>query len=162
MAVEMFLDIDGVKGESQTKGFENKIDISSMSFGASNPSQVSTGGGSGTGKVSLTSVSIQKIVDAATPDLFRACCSGAHFAKGKITIRESGGDAPVDYMVIDLTQVFVDSVSWGSAHGGDKPSESVSLSAASIKITYTAQTEKGAGQKGPSAGWDIKKNALVA
>ena len=162
MAVEMLLDIDGVKGESQVKGFENKIDIFSLSFGASNPSQVSTGGGSGSGKVSLSSLSIQKVVDSSTPDLFRACCSGKHFTTAKITVRESGGDSMVDYMVVDMTQVFVDSCSWGSASGGDKPSESISLSAASLKITYTAQTAQGSGQKGPSAGWDVKKNALVA
>ncbi len=162
MAVEMFLDLDGIKGEAQSKGFEDKIDIFSMSFGASNPSQVAFGTGGGAGKVSLSSVSIQKVVDMATPDLFRSCCSGKHIAKGKITIREAGGDAAVDYMVIDMTQVFIDSISWGAAGGGDKPSESVSLSAASLKITYSAQTAKGSAQKGPSAGWDVKKNELVA
>lgn len=162
MAVEMFLDIAGVTGESQAKGFEKKIDIFSWSLGASNPTTVGTGGGSGAGKVSISSVSIQKIVDAATPDLFRSCCSGKHFATGKITVREAGGDAPVEYMVMDMTQVFVDSISWGAASGGDKPSESVSLSFASFKITYTSQTAKGAGEKGPSAGWDIQKNAATA
>jgi type VI secretion system secreted protein Hcp len=162
MAVEMFLDIAGVKGESQVKGFENKIDIFSMSFGASNPSQASTGSGSGAGKVSLSSVSIQKVVDAASPTLFRSCCSGAHFDTGKITIREAGGDAAVEYMVIDLKQVFVDSVSWGSASGGEKPSESISLSAVELTITYTSQTAKGAGQKGESAGWNVKTNTKTA
>jgi len=162
MAVEMFLDLDGIKGEAQTKGFENKIDIHSFSFGASNPSQIAAGTGGGSSKVSLSSVSIQKVVDLATPDLFRSCCSGKHIAKGKITIREAGGDAPVDYLVIDLTQVFIDGISWGSASGGDKPSESVSLSAASVKLTYSAQTAQGSSQKGPSAGWDVKKNELVA
>jgi type VI secretion system secreted protein Hcp len=162
MAVEMFLDINGVKGESQVKGFENKIDIFSMSFGASNPSQASTGSGSGAGKVSLSSVSIQKVVDAASPTLFRACCSGQHFDTGKITIREAGGDAAVEYMVIELKQVFVDSVSWGSASGGEKPSESLSLSAVELTITYTSQTAKGSGQKGESAGWNVKTNTKTA
>jgi type VI secretion system secreted protein Hcp len=162
MAVEIILDIKGVKGESQIKGFENKIDVFSFSLGASNPSQVSTGSGSGAGKVSLSSISFQKVVDAATPDLFRACCSGKHFDTAKLTIRESGGDSPVEYAVWDMTQAFVDSISWGAASGGDKPSESLSMSFASIKITYSAQAASGSGQKGPSAGWDVKKNAMVA
>ena len=162
MAVEMFLDIKDVKGESKVKGFEDKIDIFSYSLGASNPTSVGTGGGSAAGKVSISSLSIQKIVDAATPDLFRACCSGKHFDTGKLTVREAGGDAAVEYVVMDMTQVFVDSISWGAASGGDKPSESLSLSFASVKITYTSQTAKGSGEKGPSAGWDIKKNAATA
>jgi type VI secretion system secreted protein Hcp len=162
MAVEMFLDIKGVTGESQAKGFEKKIDIFSYSVGASNPSQVATGGGSGAGKVSISSLSIQKILDAATPDLFRACCSGKHFDTAKITVREAGGDTPVEYVVMDMEQVFVDSLSWGAASGGDKPSESLSISFATFKITYTSQTAKGAGEKGPTAGWDVKKNAATA
>lgn len=162
MAVAMFLDIKGVKGESQDKDFKDKIDIFSFSFGANNPSQVSTGSGSGAGQVSLTSISFHKVVDAATPDLFRACCSGKHFDTAKLTIREAGGNAPVDYMVVEMTQVFIDSISWGAAHGGEKPSESLSVSFASVKITYSAQTAKGSAQPGPSAGWDVKKNALVA
>ena len=43
MAVEMFLDIDSVLGESQVNDFENKMDIFSFSLGASNPTSVGTG-----------------------------------------------------------------------------------------------------------------------
>ncbi len=162
MAVEIFLDIKGIGGESKTKSFEKKIDIFSYSLGASNPTAVARGGGSGAGKVDISSMSVQKVVDASTPDLFRACCSGKHFDTGKVTVREAGGDAPVEYLVMDLEEVFVDSISWGAAAGGGKPSESVSFSFASIKLTYTEQTAKGSGDKGPSAGWDVKKNAATA
>ena len=161
MAVEMFLDIEGVEGESQAKDFTNKIDIFSFSWGASNPSSVATGTGSGAGKVSLSSMSIQKVVDKATAKLFLACCQGKHFAKGKLTVREAGGDSPVEYLVYDLTQVFVDSVSWGGASGGDKPSESISFSFATIKMTYQEQQSAGSGQKAGEAGWDLQKNTKL-
>src|SRR5579885_2747377 len=101
MAVEMFLDIDGVEGESQAKDFVNKMDIFNFSLGASNPSSVGTGSGSGAGKVSISSISVQKLVDKATAKLFLACCQGKHFAKGKLTVREAGGDTPVDYLDLD-------------------------------------------------------------
>ena len=158
MAVEMFLDIDTVPGESLVKGFEAKIDIFSFSLGASNPSSVATGGGSGAGKVDISSMSIQKVVDKATPKLFQACCKGTHFAKGTLTVREAGGDAPVPYLVLDFTQIFIDSVSWGGAAGGGKPSESLAFSFASIKITYMIQTAKGGSQKGGDAYWNVQTN----
>src|SRR5437016_92647 len=139
MAVEMFLDIDGVKGESQAKDFKDKIDIFSFSLGASNPSSVATGAGSGAGKVSISSISVQKIVDSATGELFLACCKGKHYKKAKLTVREAGGDKPVEYMVLDFEQVFVDSISWGAASGGEKPSESVSFSFAKIQVDYKMQ-----------------------
>lgn len=161
MAVEMFLEIEGVEGESQVTGFENKIDIFSFSWGASNPSSVATGSGSGAGKVSISSMNIQKSVDKASAKLFLACCQGKHFTKGKMTVREAGGDTPVEYLVMDFTQVFVDSLSWGGASGGDKPSESLSFSFASIKMTYQEQQSKGSGQKSGEAGWDLQKSAKL-
>ncbi len=161
MAVEMFLDIDTVQGEAQAKDFTNKIDIFSFSFGASNPSSVSTGTGSGAGKVSISSVNIQKVVDKATATLFSACCKGQHFKKGKLTVREAGGDKPVDYLVLDFTQVFIDSISWGGASGGEKPSESVSFSFATVKMTYKEQQGTGSGEKAGEAGWDLQKNTKL-
>jgi len=161
MAVEMFLEIEGVEGESHVKGFENKIDIFSFSFGASNPHQGHIGGGSGAGKVDLSDLSVHKTLDKATPKLFLQCCSGKHFTKAKLTVRESGGDAPVDYLVVDLTEVFISSVSWSGAHGGGKPGESLALNYSSIVLNYTPQDKDGkAGTKIP-AGWDIKKNVKL-
>src|SRR5215471_1284267 len=159
MAVEMFLDIETVPGESQVKGFENKIDIFSFSLGASNPTSVATGAGSGAGKVSVSSMSIQKVVDKATAKLFLACCQGKHYSKGKLTVREAGGDSPVEYLTLDFTQLFVDSISWGGASGGDKPSESLSFSFGTIKITYQEQQAAGSGQKAGEAGWHLQQNA---
>jgi len=161
MAVEMFLDIKGVKGESKASGFVDKIDIFSFSFGASNPSQSAVGGGMGAGKVSLSSISFQKVVDNATPELFHGCCTGTHYDTATITVREAGGDNPVSYLVIDLGTVMVDSISWGGASGGDKPSESLSLAYSTIKITYTDQDAHGKGQKGPEFGWNIKANTKL-
>lgn len=158
MAVEIFLDIDGVTGESQVKGFEAKIDVFSFSYGASNHSSVSTGSGSGAGKVDISSISIQKVLDKASPTLFLGCCQGKHFAKGKMTMREAGGDSPVENLVVDFTQVFVDSISWGGAAGGGKASESVSFSFATIQMTYNMQDATGKSQTGGIAGWDVQKN----
>jgi type VI secretion system secreted protein Hcp len=160
MAVSMFLEINGIKGEAQDKDFKSKnaIDIFSYSLGASNPSSVGTGAGSGAGKVHLSSLSIQKVVDKSTADLFLACCQGTHFSKGTLTVREAGGTAPVDYVVMEFEQLFVDSVSWGAASGGEKPSESLTFSFGKIKFTYSLQDATGKGSKAGEAGWDISGN----
>ena len=47
MAVDMFLKIDGIKGESQDKKHKDQIDLMSWSWGASNAGSHSTGGGGG-------------------------------------------------------------------------------------------------------------------
>ena len=78
MAVEIFLKIDGVTGESKANGHVDEIEVFSFSLGASNPSSVAYGHGSGAGKVDISSLSIQKQVDNASAKLFQNCASGKH------------------------------------------------------------------------------------
>ena len=78
MAIEIFLSIDGISGESQKSGAEGWIEIFSFSNGASNPSSVAFGTGSGAGKVDLSSISLQKQLDMSSPYLFANCCAGTH------------------------------------------------------------------------------------
>jgi type VI secretion system secreted protein Hcp len=162
MAVEIFLKIPDVEGEAQAKGHEKEIELMSFSLGASNPSSVSSGGGSGAGKVDISSMSIQKSVDLASAKLFLKCCNGTHFDEATMTVREAGGETPVEYWIMKMKQVFIDTVNWGAASGGGKPSESVSISFAECKFTYWSQNEKGAKDQKAEAGWNVKQNAAAA
>lgn len=162
MAVDMFLKLDGIDGESLKSKAEGWIEIMSFSNGASNPASTAHGGGMGSGKVDLSSISIQKIVDKSSPKLFQSCCMGTHIKKGTLMVRESSGANTTDpYFQYDMDGVFVDSVSWGGAQGGGKPSESVSLSFQKITVSYWPQNADGKlGSKIP-AGWDVQKNVKV-
>src|ERR1700761_1263263 len=91
MAVEIFLKLDGIDGESEKSGAEKYIEIFSFSNGASNPSSVAFGTGSGAGKVDLSSISLQKQLDMSSPFLFENCCSGSHVSTGQMIVREATG-----------------------------------------------------------------------
>lgn len=159
MAVEIFLKLDGIDGESEKSGAEKYIEIFSFSNGASNPSSVAFGTGSGAGKVDLSSLSLQKQLDKSSPMLFLNCCSGKHIATGSMIVREATGDTTTKiYYQYDMTEVFVDSISWGGAAGGGKPSESLTLSAKSLKISYWSQGSDGTLTGPIQAGWDVSKN----
>jgi len=56
MAVDMFLDIQGVKGESKDKNHPQQIDVLAWSWGMSNSGSAHVGGGAGSGKVSVHDV----------------------------------------------------------------------------------------------------------
>jgi type VI secretion system secreted protein Hcp len=162
MAVEIFLKLDGIDGESEKTGAEKYIEIFSFSNGASNPSSVAFGTGSGAGKVDISSLSLQKQLDKSSTALFANCCSGKHIAKGSMIVREATGDTTTKtYYQYEMTEVFVDSISWGGAAGGGKPSESVSLSAKSLKISYWVQKADGTLEGPVYAGWDVSKNAKL-
>ncbi len=159
MSVEIFLKLDGIDGESEKSGAEAWIEIFSFSNGASNPSSVAFGTGSGAGKVDLSSLSLQKQLDKSSPKLFLNCCSGTHIAKGQMIVREaSGGDTTQTYYQYDMTEVFIDSISWGGSAGGGKPSESLSVSAKSLQVTYFPQDSTGKLGNKIVAGWDVSKN----
>jgi type VI secretion system secreted protein Hcp len=162
MGIEIFLTLDGITGESIKSGAEGWIEIFSFSNGASNPSSVSFGTGSGAGKVDLSSVSLQKQLDVSSPFLFAACCAGTHTDKGNMIVREAtGGTTTQVYFQYDFTEVFVDSISWGGAAGGGKPSESVSLSAKSLMVTYWPQNSDGTLGTQIPKGWNQNTNSAM-
>jgi type VI secretion system secreted protein Hcp len=162
MSVEIFLKLDGIDGESEKKSAEAWIEIFSFSNGASNPSSVAFGTGSGAGKVDLSSLSLQKQLDKSSPKLFLNCCNGTHIKTGNLIVREATGDDTTQiYYQYDMTEVFVDSISWGGAASGGKPSESLALSAKSLQITYWPQDATGKVGNKIVAGWDVSKNAKL-
>jgi len=162
MGVEIFFTIDGIKGESTKSGAEGWIEIFSFSNGASNPSSVSFGTGSGAGKVDLSSISFQKQLDVSSPYLFANCCSGKHTDTGCMIVRESTGDTTTKvYFQYDLTEVFIDSISWGGSAGGGKPSESLSVSAKSIMVTYWPQNGDGTLGTQIPKGWNQTTNSAM-
>ena len=162
MAVEILLKVPGVEGESQAKGHEKEIEIMSFAVGASNPSDIASGGGAGAGKVDISSLTLQKQVDMSSVKLFTNCCKGTHFDNAVLTVREAGGDSPLEYYVINLKQVFIDNMSWGGATGAGKPTESVSVSFAEFKMTYRQQSKTGGEEKKDELGWNLKTNAAAA
>lgn len=161
MAVDMFLYLDGITGESIKKGHEKWIEIHSFSNVVSNKSGVSLGTGSGTGKADFSSISVQRQMDTATPPLFLKCCNGGHIKTGKLHAQESGGDSPVLFLDMELTEVFIDYISWGGAAGGGKPSESLSFSFKTIQMTCNGQDDSGKLVAGPTNGWDVGGNTTL-
>ena len=161
MAFDTFLDIEGVPGESTAAGFVGKIEIYSFSWGASNPTTVGSGkeGISG-GKVSISSFNIMKKSEASSAALFTACCNGEHFPKATVTLRKAGGAAGQSgFLVIEFTEVMVESIQWsGSSGGDDTPTESVSLAFAKVHVIYNKQSKDGKTfTKAGEASWDLTK-----
>lgn len=163
MAVDIFLKLDGIDGESTKSKAEGQIEILSFSNGASNASSGMHGSGHGTGKAEVSALTLHKIVDKASPKLFLNCCMGTHIKKGSLQVRETTGAATTEvYFQYDMEDLVVDAVTWGGTMGADKkPSESVSLSFQKITVSYWPQGKDGKlGAKIP-AGWDLSANTKI-
>lgn len=151
MEVDMFLKLDDIKGESNDAKHKDEIDILTYSLGAVQSATTHTGSGGGAGKVSVKDLSITKIVDKATPNLFLACCSGKHFKEAILTVRKAG-EKPLEYLKIVMKQVLISSYSSGNG------TESVSFNFAEISMEYVPQKADGSGDATILVGWDIARN----
>src|ERR1039458_3709610 len=91
MAIEYFLKLDGIQGESLSAKHTNEIELSSWSWGASNPVHMD-GSGMSAGKVSFSDISVSKPVDKASAKLLELCCTGKHVTPGLLSCSKSTGD----------------------------------------------------------------------
>jgi type VI secretion system secreted protein Hcp len=157
MAVDMFLSLDGIKGESADKKHKEEIDLLAWSWGLSNTGTFHTGTGGGAGKANFQDISITKYVDKSTPDLNYACASGKHIPKAKLTVRKAG-ENPLEYLTYEFEKVLVSSMSIGGSGGEERLTENVTLNFEKVKMEYWTQGDKGAKGTNGNFSWDIAAN----
>jgi type VI secretion system secreted protein Hcp len=157
MAVDMFLRIDSLEGESEDKTHKGEIQIVGWSWEASQTGTSGRGGGSGAGKVEHQDIQIRKFVDRASPVLYKLCCMGQHIKSADLTVRKAGGEA-LEYLVIHLEDLLITSFKLGGEPKEDQVLETLSINFTRAAITYTPQVAGGAGAAKVSGGWDLKAN----
>jgi type VI secretion system secreted protein Hcp len=158
MAVDMFLKLGDIKGESQDRKHKEEIDVLAWSWGLSQSGTTHMGAGGGAGKVNVNDLSLTKFVDKASPNLIQATCDGTHFKQALLTVRKAG-KTPLEYIKITMKEVLVASVSTGGSGGEDRLTENITLNFAEFKIEYTPQKEDGSGAPAVEAAWNIAENA---
>lgn len=140
MAVDYFLKLDGIDGESADDKHKNEIQIMSWSWGASQVSSVSGTGGSGAGKADLSDFSIMAYFDKSTPKFFKSITTGQHIKTGTMSAIKSGADGK-PYLKVDFQEMFVTSLQISGS--SEVPTVSLSFSYNEIKIDYSTQNEQG-------------------
>jgi type VI secretion system secreted protein Hcp len=162
MAMDMFIQIGDIKGESEDKVHKEKIDVLAWSWGMSNSGTTHVGGGGGSGKVNVQDLSFTKYIDSSTNVLVKSACDGTHHDKATLIVRKAGGKEPVEYLVIEMKECMVTAVTTGGSGGEDRLTENVTLNFAEFKLKYQPQDEKGAKKGGTKdAGWNIAENCAA-
>jgi type VI secretion system secreted protein Hcp len=157
MAVDMFIKIGKIEGESVDSKHKGEIDVLAWSWGASNSGTAHMGGGAGAGKVNVQDLSFTKYLDKSSPELFLHCCNGKHIPEATLVVRKSGEEA-LEYLTITMTDLMVTSLSTGGSGGEDRLTENVTLNFAKVKVLYKEQTATGGVGAKPETGWDIAGN----
>ncbi|SFD73883.1 Hcp family type VI secretion system effector [Massilia yuzhufengensis] len=164
MAIDVYLQIDGIKGESTDSVHQGWIECLSVEWAVTQPKSAtaSTAGGHTAERANLSEIGITKLADMASPILFQSSACGKTFPRAKLEFMRADGDGtPIKYFEIQLENVLIchmaSSVSEGAVLG-----ESLGLKFSKIKMAYTQQRIGGGTLGSTMGGWDLASNRIAA
>ena len=152
----IYMQFPNANGSVTAQGYQNWIELSSLSFGMDRPSdsRIGTAGYSATGKLQVHNITIQKPADGASPALVIAALQGTFNNTIQIAFVTTSQSGLSTFMNIEL-----DNAGISSAHlnGGQQglPVESYAISFAKIIFTFSNLNQ--AGQASPTIhGYDLE------
>jgi type VI secretion system secreted protein Hcp len=146
MAVDFFLKLTNIEGESTDEKHKNEIVVESFSWGLLNPAE---------DRVSVQDFLFTSLVDKSSPILMLSCATGKHIDEAVLTARKAG-DKPLEYLIIKLKEVLVTDFQPSSSAGDVLPVQSFSLNFGAITFDYTVQRADGSQGETISRGFNVK------
>jgi type VI secretion system secreted protein Hcp len=159
MSVDIFLKLDGIKGESTDSKHKDEIEIESFSWGMTQSGSALQGAGGGASKVSFQDFNFVMAVSRASPQLMLACATGKHIKEAILTARKAGKEQ-MEFLKFTLSDIVVSGFEQGGSSSGETlPTDQVSFNFAKIEQEYTEQRPDGALGPSTKAGFDLKKSS---
>jgi len=157
-AVDYFLKLKGIDGESHDSKHKNEIDLESWSWGETQGGGHASGGGGGAGKVVMQDFHFVMKINKASPKLFLACATGEHIGDAVLTCRKAGKEQQ-EFLIVKFTDLLVSSYqTGGSGHSDIVPTDQISLYFSKIEFQYKPQKTDGSLDAPVSAGYNLKTN----
>jgi type VI secretion system secreted protein Hcp len=150
-AQDIYLKLDGIPGDSQSQAAEGQIDVSSFSFGVTNPA---SGPGKGASRPTFSDLQVSKRVDSASPQLLAAAASGRTIPTGVLTVVSAGEGTRTNYSLC-LSGLRVTSDQTG---GSDTLQETVGFAYGSIVEIVHSFDAQGRPLGAMAGGWDLIHN----
>lgn len=163
MAMDSYLQIDGVRGESADSKHDGWIECESISWSITQPrsATASTGGGHTAERAELSEITFVKLADLASPVLAQLCAAGKTIPRAKFEfMRADGQGERVKYYEIELENVLIGHVAPSLARGRFM-TETVALKFSKVKWKYSQQKIAGGLGGNTSGGWDAAANKVV-
>jgi type VI secretion system secreted protein Hcp len=160
MAIDVYLQIDGIKGESADDKHKDWIECKSVNWGVLQPrsATASTGGGH---TAEHKEIEIIKLADLSSPVLLQTCSSGKTIPKAKLEfMRADGQGERVKYFEIELENVLIGAIV-PTVKEGDFMHETVGIKFSKVKWKYTQQKIGGGAGGNTSGGWDLASNKVA-
>jgi type VI secretion system secreted protein Hcp len=160
MAVDLFLKIDGVAGESLDAKHKGEIELEAFSWGETNSGGAHPGTGGGAGKVEVQDLRVTARVNKASPVLMLACATGKHLKEAVLTARKAA-KVQVEFLVFKFSDLLVSSYQVGGSSDGDAPIDQIAFNFSKIQMQYSPERPDGTLDAPIESGWDVKQNKAV-
>jgi type VI secretion system secreted protein Hcp len=163
VAIDAYLQIDGIKGESTDSAHYGWIECRTVNWSVKQPKSAtaSTSGGHTAERAELSEIGIVKLSDLSSPMLFQACACGKTYPKAKLEFLRADGDGkPIKYMELELENVLIGHFAAGVAEG-NTATENIGLKFSKIKMRYTQQKIAGGISGNTVGGWDAATNRIA-
>lgn len=160
MALDAYMQIEGIKGESADSGHKDWIEVSHVAWSVFQPraDAISTAGGLTTGRAELSNLSFKKLADLSSPVLQQHCAMGKTLPRAKLEFMRADGDGkPICYYTVEIENVMISGINPGSGDSGIV-TEHVFLAYSKMKWKYTKQGIRGGTEGNSSGGWDCAAN----
>ena len=163
MAIDVYLQIDGIKGESMDDKHKDWIECSSVVWGVKQPKSAtaSTGGGHTAERCEHEDVVISKLADLSTPILLQTCAAGKTIPRAKVEfMRADAQGERIKYFEIEMENVLIAKVA-PEVSEGSIIKEKVGLKFSKIKYKYIQQKVSGGAGGNTAGGWDLASNKVA-
>ncbi|MBJ7314088.1 Hcp family type VI secretion system effector [Rugamonas sp. CCM 8940] len=157
MAIDVYLQIDGIKGESADSAHQGWIELTSVHMGVTQPrsATASTGGGHTAERCEHRTLSLSKLADVASPILMQTCSTGKTIPKAKFEFMRADGEGkPVKYYEVELENVMIANMDQLISEGNILHDD-IGLRFSKVKWKYTQQKIAGGAGGNTSGGWDL-------
>jgi type VI secretion system secreted protein Hcp len=161
MALDIFLKLGDLKGESTDKTHRKEIDVINWSWGMTNAGSAHVGGGAGVGKGDVKDLEVTKYVDTSSPKLMLACCQCTHFPSALLTVRKSSGRGSIEYYKVKMEEVVITYIKSNAVKSRFSQTENVCLNFAKVSVDYTPQKADGSADTTKTFGWDVAANSKL-
>lgn len=163
MAIDVYLSLDGIKGESTDSVHAGWIEVTSAQMGVRQPKSAtaSTGGGHTAERCEHKSIALTKLADLSSPILMQTCSAGKTIPKARLEfMRADGNGTPIKYYEVELENVLIGSMDQ-VVHEGSGLHDSFTLKFSKVKWKYTYQKIGGGSGGNTHGGWDLATNRIA-
>ena len=137
-ATDLYLKIDGIKGESKMKGYEGAIDVLAWSWGVSNSGHPLFGAG----KTNVQDLSWTQYLDSSFPQLFSKLTTGTDPGTATLYAVKPGAGGGFNYFQAIFDGNLITSIATGGSDDEDRFTLNASMAMTSIKLRYLPDPTK--------------------